>query len=190
MRLFSSLSLTQSALAAWLLVAPAVAAEPDPHAYSLDIQVFADGLARVHAQVQLPGPLEAARFVLTDYDHWPDLFPPGLRLAAIRREAHGVITDFWAARHILPGELHLITETRESGPTRLETTLIEGDFHRYSRTWQLSSDATASRTTATLDMEVQPKGWVPAWLFTRFLRQDLEAHFLRLQAAVAARVRP
>ncbi len=172
----------------WVLIlaASAVAADPDSRTYSLDIQVLPDGLARVHAQVELPGSPAIARLVLTDYEHWPDLFPPGLRLVGIRREGRGVVTDLWASRHILPGELHLVTETRETTPTRLDTTLIEGDFHRYSRTWQFSPEAATSRTIATLDMEVQPKGWVPHWLFTRFLKQDLEAHFVRLQAAVAA----
>lgn len=170
-----------------LIASPGASADGPPPRAALDIQVLPDGLARVHARVELAGPPEVARLVLTDYEHWPDLFPPGLRIVEIRREAQGVITDLWAARHILPGELHLVTETRETTPDRLDTTLIEGDFHRYTRTWQLLPGATETTTTATLDMDVQPKGWVPDWLFTTFLRRDLEAHFTRLQAAVAAR---
>jgi hypothetical protein len=173
----------------WLTGSPGATAETPASSFSLDIQVLPDGLARVYARLELPGPPEIARAVLTDYEHWPDLFPPGLRIVGIRREAHGVITDLWASRHILPGELHLITETREPTPGLLETTLIEGDFHRYTRSWRLSPDKNGQRTTATLEMELQPKDWVPDWLFTTFLRRDLEAHFVRLQAAVSAQAR-
>jgi hypothetical protein len=177
-------------LAGFLVISLSAASTDKAHqGYSLDIRVLPDGSARVHAQVELAGPPDVARLVLTDYEHWPDLFPPGLRIAGIRREARGVITDLWATRHILPGELHLVTETRETTPDRLDTSLVEGDFHRYTRTWQLSPGPSEPATTATLEMEVQPKGWVPDWLFTIFLKQDLEAHFVLLQTAVAARAR-
>ena len=173
------------------VASPAVCpAESRSPGFTLEIRIRSEGGARISARVELPGPTESARLVLTDYEHWPDLFPPGLRIVGIRREASGVITDLWAARHILPGELHLVTETRETAPGLLETSFIEGDFHRYSRTWRLSPGPTAQTSVATLEMDLHPKGWVPDWLLTTFLRRDLEEHFVRLQAAVAARNHP
>lgn len=181
----------------WLLLLGCLAcaesaspAGPSTPGFTLDIQLHPQSLARISARVDLPGPPEAAWAVLTDYEHWPALFPPGLRIVGIRREPSGVVTDLWAARHLLPGELHLVTETRETAPGLLETRFIEGDFHRYSRTWRLSTGLTAQVTVATLEMDVQPKGWAPDWLLTTFLRRDLEEHFIRLQAAVAARHKP
>ena len=173
-----------------LTSAPRADAETFSSAWSLDIHVSADGLARVSAGLELPGPPEIARAVLTDYEHWPELFPPGLRIVGIRREAQGVITDLWASRHLLPGELHLVTETREPTPGVLETTLVEGDFHRYTRVWRLAPVRDGRGTLAILEMELRPRGWVPQWLFTIFLRRDLEAHFSKLRSAVAARVEP
>lgn len=170
---------------------PAVCpAERGAPGFTLDIQVRPGEGARVSGRVELPGSAESARSVLTDYEHWPDLFPPGLRIVGIHRVSSGVITDLWAARHILPGELHLVTETRETAPGLLETVFIEGDFHRYSRTWRLSQGPTAQTSIATLEMDLHPKGWVPDWLLSTFLRRDLEEHFVRLQAAVAARSKP
>ena len=173
-----------------LTCAPRADAETFSSAWSLDIHLSADGLARVSARLELPGPPEIARVVLTDYEHWPELFPPGLRIVGIRREAQGVMTDVRASRHLLPGELRLVTETRETLPGVLETTLVDGDFHRYTRVWRLAPARDGRGTLAVLEMELHPRGWVPQWLFTIFLRRDLEAHFLKLQSAVAARVEP
>ena len=151
------------------VASPAVCpAESRSPGFTLEIRIRSEGGARISARVELPGPTESARLVLTDYEHWPDLFPPGLRIVGIRREASGVITDLWAARHILPGELHLVTETRETAPGLLETSFIEGDFHRYSRTWRLSPGPTAQTSVANFIQP--PQTWpdvgamTPLWL--------------------------
>jgi hypothetical protein len=203
----------------------------------LNVQVDETGTARVTAVLEFPGTPVAIRALLMDYRRWPALFPHGLRVAAAKLENGSVVTDLYVSRYFLPGEWHLITETRESEPGRLETRLIEGDFLRYHRVWQLSSVNQArpskdagqagsspgnrtppsevmnpssarrdmatdpppvgavsaggtGKTRAKLEMEVQPKMWVPRWMFTIILKRELTEHFAKLQEEAAAPARP
>ena len=165
---------------------PGVAWSLEPPA-TLDIQALPDGGATARATLVLAGPPDTVHAILTDYANWPSLFPPGLRLASIRREPHRVVTELYVPRHVLTGELRLVTASHEPEPGRLEMTLIEGDFSRYRRTWRLIPADDGATTRATLELEFQPNQWVPHWLLTIFLRKDLEEHFSRLQAAVTAR---
>ena len=80
---------------------------------TLDIAVNPAGVAHVQAVLTFSAIPEVAQAVLTDYAHWPLLFPDGLRMAAITQEKDGVQTDLYIRRHFLPGELHLVTLTRE-----------------------------------------------------------------------------
>lgn len=154
---------------------------------TLDIQPLPDGGAAARATLILAGPLDTVHAILTDYENWPSLFPPGLRLASIRREPHRVVTEIYVPRHMLAGELRLVAASHEPEPGTLEMTLIEGDFSRYRRTWRLIPADDGATTRATLELEFQPNQWVPHWLLAIFLRKDLEEHFSRLQTAVAAR---
>lgn len=165
---------------------PAVAWGLEPSA-TLDIQALPDGGAAARATLVLAGPLDTVHAILTDYANWPSLFPPGLRLASVRREPHRVVTEIYVPRHVLAGELRLVTASHEPEPGKLEMTLIEGDFSRYHRTWLLIPAEDGATTRATLELEFQPNQWVPHWLLAIFLRKDLEEHFARLHAAVTAR---
>lgn len=167
-------------------VSEGVAGEPVP---AIDIQVGPDGAAHVRGQVDLPGTPAIVRAVLTDYAQWPSLFGRGFRVVAIRQEGGRVVTDQYVPRHVLPGEMHLVTETRETTPGRLETSLIEGDFLQYRRVWQLQATPEGN-TRAALEMYIQPKAWLPHWLLTLVLRRELLDHFGKLHAAVAARGQP
>ena len=85
-------------------------------AANLDINVDPSGVAHVQAILTLSATPAVAQSVLTDYLHWPLLFPDGPRIAAITQEKDGVQTDLYVQRHFLPGELHLVTLTREVAP--------------------------------------------------------------------------
>jgi ribosome-associated toxin RatA of RatAB toxin-antitoxin module len=130
-----------------------------------------------------------AHAVLTDYRRWPLLFPHGLRIVEISQEKEGVKTDVYLPRHFLPGEFHLVTLTRELGPGLLETSLIDGDFLAYRRTWTLTAGLSGSETRAELEMDVQLKQWIPQWLFTFVLKHELLEHFDKLRAEVQSRNR-
>jgi hypothetical protein len=158
-------------------------------ALTLDIDVNPAGVAHVQASVMLSATPAVAQAVLTDYSRWPLLFPDGLRVAAITQVKDGVQTDLYIRRHFLPGELHLVTLTREVAPGVVETSLIAGDFYQYRRTWTLVPSPSCCETHAELAMEIQPKQGLPGWLFSFLLRRDLLAHFDRLRAEVQARSR-
>lgn len=93
----------------------------------LNIAVDSAGGAHVRAVLELPARPAVVHTVLTDYAHWPLLFPRGLRIVAISQDKAGVETDVYVPRRFLPGEFHLITLTRETAPGILETSLIGGD---------------------------------------------------------------
>jgi polyketide cyclase/dehydrase/lipid transport protein len=153
----------------------------------LTIVVDSTGLAEVRAVLTLPASPVVVRSVLTDYPHWPALFPAGLRVIAIQQEERGVRTELYLRSHFLIGELHLVTLTRERAPGVLETSLIDGDFRQYRRIWVLVSGEHADETHAELEMEVQPKMWIPDWLFTMALQRELSEHFEKLSAEVKSR---
>ena len=154
---------------------------------TLDIAVNPAGVAHVQAILILSATPAVAQAVLTDYLHWPLLFPDGLRVAAITPEKDGVQTDLYVRRHFLPGELHLVTLTREVAPGVLETSLIAGDFYQYRRTWTLTPGPGCCETHAELALDIQPKQSLPGWLFSFLLRRDLLAHFDKLRAEVQSR---
>jgi hypothetical protein len=156
---------------------------------TLNIDVNPAGVAHVQAVLTLSAPPSVAQAVLTDYPHWPLLFADGLRIAAITQGKDGVQTDLYIRRHFLPGELHLVTLTREAAPGVLETSLIAGDFYQYHRTWTLTPGIDTRETHAELAMDIQPKQGLPGWLFSFLLRRDLFVHFDKLRAEVQSRSR-
>jgi hypothetical protein len=164
------------------LLMPAAAASPGA---LLNIAVDSAGAAHVRAVLELPARPAVVHAVLTDYGHWPLLFPRGLRIVAVSQEKDGVETDVYVPRRFLPGEFHLITLTREAVPGILETSLIGGDFLKYRRTWSLTPGLTNDETRAELEMDIQLKQWIPGWLFTFVLKHELLEHFGRLQTEVA-----
>ena len=164
-----------------LLVPSAAAAAPD---VLLNIAMDSAGAAHVSAVLELSARPAVVHAVLTDYGHWPLLFPRGLRIVTVSQQKDGVETDVYVPRRFLPGEFHLITLTREMVPGILETSLIGGDFLRYRRTWILTPGLTSDETRAELEMDVQLKQWIPGWLFTLVLKHELLEHFGRLQAEV------
>lgn len=164
-----------------LWLASAAGAEPPP---VITISMDATGAAQVSATVNLPGSPAAVHAVLTDYARWPALFPHGLRLANITRENDRVFTDLYIRRYFLPGELHLITVTRDIGPERLETSMVSGDFLKYHRIWTLRPGMHEGETHAVLQLEVQPKEFIPAWVFSWILKQEILEHFEKLREAV------
>ena len=165
-----------------LLVPSAAAAAPD---VLLNIAMDSAGAAHVSAVLELSARPAVVHAVLTDYGHWPLLFPRGLRIVTVSQQKDGVETDVYVPRRFLPGEFHLITLTREMVPGILETSLIGGDFLRYRRTWILTPGLTNEETRAELEMDIQLKQWIPGWLFTLVLKHELLEHFGRLQAEVA-----
>ena len=163
------------------LMPAAAAASPDA---LVNIAVDSAGAAHVRAVLELSARPAVVHAVLTDYGHWPLLFPRGLRIVAVSQEKDGVETDVYVPRRFLPGEFHLITLTRETVPGILETSLIGGDFLKYRRTWFLTPGLTNDETRAELQMDIQLKQWIPGWLFTLALKHELLEHFDRLQAQV------
>lgn len=154
----------------------------------LDIKVD-HGLATVKALVDLPGTPEVALAVLTDYANWPTLFPHQPRINAVRSEKGIVVTDMSIPRCFSPGEYRLITETRQTQPGRLETTLLDGDFVRYVRIWEVTPTQEGAHTRARLMLEVQPKAWTPDWLLSLALKWELEEHFEKLRDRVLLKSR-
>jgi hypothetical protein len=163
------------------------AAWAGPSVAVLNIAVDPAGVAHVRAVLELPASPAVAYAVLTDYPHWPLLFPNGLRIVGIQQQRDGVKTDLYLRRHFFPGEFHLVTLTREIAPGIVQTSLIEGDFLQYQRTWTLTVGPGNRDTRAELVMDIQPKQWIPAWLFTIVLEHELHEHFDKLRAEVQSR---
>jgi len=159
----------------------------DENWFSLGIHVTEDGVAVATADLVLPTSPEVVYTVLTDYPHWPDLFPQQPRINTIKTEDSRVIVDMAIPAHFLPIDLELVTETREIHPLRLETTLVRGDFDRYDWVWELTPAQDGTQTHATLILNVQPALWVPDWLMRWLLESELEAHFHKLRTEVMER---
>lgn len=143
------------------------------------------GGVRATATLHLAQPPSVLQQVLTDYENWPNLFGTPTRLARVERRADRVITDVYIQHPILPGERRLLCETLVLPEGGLVTTLIEGDFTRYVRTWRLSSEGQG--TMAQFELVVEVQTWAPDWLVAIELKRQLEKHFRILRDTAATR---
>jgi len=124
--------------------------------------------------------------VLTDYPHWPNLFPTPPHIDHIKREEGYVIVDMAIPMSFLPMQLRLVTATKETRPSQVKTQLVRGDFERYDWTWKFLPATIPGQTKAFLILHVQPKIWIPDWLFRWVLKSNLEQHVALLRKAVLA----
>ena len=175
-------------IVALLCVYPVFSSEADP-VRVFEVRIDDQGLAQVHAVVELPARSDTVFAVLTDYARWPSLFSEGLTIASIRDDQDGVITDMYLPRILMPGTLHLVIRTRAPTRDRIEAELITGDLNRFWRLWHLTPLDGGRQTRADLQMTVQPKGWAPKWLVRYGIERELTDHFERLRTAVQARER-
>ncbi len=142
------------------------------------------GMATVSAQLHLPVPPAITYAVLTDYPHWPDLFPRHPFVKSIRNIAGRTRVAMRIPVTYLPLSLDLVTDTVETPPVRLNTTLVEGDFERYDWTWDLSQSPSDTLTTAQFLMTIHPAIQVPDWIMRWWLDSELTAHFQLLREQV------
>ncbi len=160
-------------------------------AQTLEIQIKGDGIAIVEASLELPVPPDVVFAVFTDYPNWPILFPHGVEIRIEKFPDDSVVTDMTIPHTILSWTTHLKAKSRETPPHKLETTLVDGDFHQYDQVWQLTPIQDGKYTRAELHLTFQPKGWmmklVPEFLYKWLLRGDLEAHFEKLRQQVRLR---
>ena len=145
---------------------------------------IAEGVGTITAELKLLAPPSITYEVLADYAHWPDLFPRQPLIQGISRDNNRVQVTMQIPAQYIPFNLELVTNTLESPPHRLETTLVEGDFDRYDWTWDLSQSPSDTITIARLILVVQPSIWVPEWLLRWFLESDLTTHFHLLREQV------
>ncbi len=173
-----------------VLLFPAGVRAGDGPATLLAIEDDPAGGKKAVATLHIPASPEAVRAVLSDYEHWPELFDGRFRLARLERLEGGAVTDLLIDRSPLPGEMRLLCETRQMPNGELVTRLLGGDFKRYLRRWRFVPEANggAVHTRAEMEMLVDLASWVPDWLFGRMLRSDLEAHFRVLRARAVSRI--
>ena len=143
-----------------------------------------DGIAHVHALLELPASPETVFTVLTDYAHWARLFADGTTMVSIRRDADGVTTDMYVPRSVMPGRVHLVIRTRTPSHARIEAELVSGDLQRFWRRWDLQPSMSQSATKAELQILLQPRTWAPQWMIRYGIEKELTEHFRRLVAAV------
>nr|MBI3611830.1 hypothetical protein [Nitrospirota bacterium] len=149
------------------------------------------GGLRATASLHLPVPPSVVQQVLTDYEHWTSLFGVTMRIARLDRRPDRVITELYIQHPILPGERRLMCENRVPSGGGLVTTLLEGDFKRYERTWTLGPDGSDAATKAEFTLLVEVETLAPDWLVALELKRQLEKHFgiLRETALARAQVR-
>lgn len=133
------------------------------------------------ATLHLAAPPRVVQEVLTDYEHWPDLFTVSMRMARIERHPGRIVTDIYVQHGFLSGERRLLCENRELPGGGLSTTLLGGDFKHYVRTWKVAADGSGGATKAEFRLEVEVDTWAPDWLVATMLKRELESHFRLLK---------
>jgi hypothetical protein len=181
------LCLVALSLVTGLCPLPILAGQPSSGAETLDIQPDPGGGLHATATLHLPAPPSVVQQVLTDYERWERLFGVSMRMLRLERREDRVITEVSLSHPILPGENRLLCESRELPGGGLVTTLIEGDFKRYERTWRLAEDEDRAVTKAQFELVVEVETWAPNWLIALELKRQLTRHFAILQDTVAAR---
>lgn len=150
-----------------------VAAEPD----RLEVVTESGGGVRATAQVFFPASPAVVQALLSDYQHWPDLFEVRMRVAELTIRDGVATVDLRIEHALMPGEHRLVTESRTLERGGLVTDLIGGDFTRYHRAWKLASTGEGNQTRADFELVVEIKSMVPDWMVAIAMRQELEAHF-------------
>lgn len=143
----------------------------------LDVTTEPRGGVRARATVLFPANPAIVRVLLTDYQHWPDLFETPMRVAEVNIHEGVATVDLRITHSVMPGEHRLVTESRALPNGVLSTDLKAGDFKRYHRVWTLQPVGDGTQTSAGFELVVEPAFMVPDWLVAMVTRQELETHF-------------
>ncbi len=166
---------------------PASVWAADSPAPVLEVVAEPSGGWRATGILHLPAPPSVVQAVLTDYEKWPELFGMSTRVTKVERRAEYTVTDLALGHTLMIGERRLVLENRELAGGGLVSRFVAGDFTRYLRTWKLRPDGEDTRTRADFELQLDFETRVPAWLVTKSIRRELEAHFRILTETVAKR---
>lgn len=161
--------LSIAVLESWVLAAAA--------ADGLDVKTEPGGGVRATARVLFPASPPVVQSLLSDYQHWPDLFEVRMRVAELTIRDGVATVDLRIEHPLMPGERRLVTESRTLEQGGLVTDLTGGDFRRYHRVWKLAPAGEENQTRADFELVVEIESMVPDWLIAMAMRQELEAHF-------------
>ena len=139
------------------------------------------------ARLTFPARPEVIHSMLTDYQHWPDLFEVRMRLVDMKIYQGVATTDLRIDHALLPGERRLVTESRVMPGGGIVTDLVGGDFKRYHRVWKLAPANEGAETIADFELVVAIDSIVPDWLVALATRRELEAHFRIVKEKALAR---
>lgn len=164
---------------------PAVAAETTQEL--LDVKTDPAGGVRAIAHIRFPASPAVIQAMLTDYQHWPDLFEVRMRLVDLKIDQGVATTDLRIDHALLPGERRLVTESRAMPNGGIVTDLVGGDFKRYHRVWKLTPVNGGTETIADFELVVAIDSIVPDWLVALATRRELETHFRIVKEKALAR---
>jgi ribosome-associated toxin RatA of RatAB toxin-antitoxin module len=145
------------------------------------------GGVEAEAILHLAAPPALVQEVLTDYEHWPELFTVSMRMVRVERHPDRAVTDILVKHGLLSGERRLLCENRTLPEGGVSTMLLAGDFRRYARVWKVSPEGSDRTTKADFRLEVDIDTWAPGWLMALVLKQELHEHFLLLKQKVEQR---
>jgi Polyketide cyclase / dehydrase and lipid transport len=168
-----------------LPVFPAVAAETTKEL--LEVKTDPAGGVRAIAHIRFPAGPAVIQAMLTDYQHWPDLFEVRMRLVDLKIDQGVATTDLRIDHALLPGERRLVTESRAVPNGGIVTDLVGGDFKRYHRVWKLTPVNGGTETIADFELVVAIDSIVPDWLVALATRRELETHFRIVKEKALAR---
>jgi len=164
---------------------PAVAAETTQEL--LDVKTDPAGGVRAIARMRFPASPDVIQAMLTDYQHWPDLFEVRMRLVDLKIHQGVATVDLRIDHALLPGERRLVTESRAMPNGGIVTDLVGGDFKRYHRVWKLTPVNGGTETIADFELVVAIDSIVPDWLVALATRRELETHFRIVKEKALAR---
>ena len=164
---------------------PAVAAETTQEL--LDDKTDPAGGVRAIARMRFPASPAVIQAMLTDYQHWPDLFEVRMRLVDLKIHQGVATVDLRIDHALLPGERRLVTESRAVPNGGIVTDLVGGDFKRYHRVWKLTPVNGGTETIADFELVVAIDSIVPDWLVALATRRELETHFRIVKEKALAR---
>jgi Polyketide cyclase / dehydrase and lipid transport len=153
----------------------------------LDVKTDPAGGVRAIARLTFPASPDVIQSMLTDYQHWPDLFEVRMRLVDVKIYQDVATTDLRIDHALLPGERRLVTESRVMPNGGIVTDLVGGDFKRYHRVWKLAPANGGTETIADFELVVAIDSIVPDWLVALATRRELEAHFRIVKEKALAR---
>ena len=141
--------------------------------YTIEVRIIEDvsDVSVIRAECVIPRPHKLVWSVLSDYDHLEDLIPVvhESRIVSDDQGKKMLIQEGRAGFFVFNEDFTVTFEVKEVPMSYIGFTAVEGDFRRFSGSWQLQERPEG--TWVSHRVEIEPDFYAPGWVIRRMARK-------------------